>query len=392
MNKLYHENSHLYEFTAKVTAVRTEDNCKAIILDRTAFFPMGGGQPGDEGKIGNAEIFDTREVDGEILHYTKDEPDFSTGDTVECKLDEELRCSRMQAHSGEHIFSGVAHNIFGVQNVGFHMLDLVMTVDFDLPLSKEQVEIIEAEANKWVYRNVSVTAEILSGEKLSALQYRSKLDLDTDVRIVTVEGCDKCACCAPHVSNTGEIGLIKVLSCISHRGGVRITLVCGAKAFEDYCFKHKDIMQISDLLKAPNNETPKAVEELYEKISEEKRNAHCKSQRLYNYIYNSLNQSTDSVVLFVDDFAPDELRELADLCKTKTSALMAVFSGNDSEGYAYAISSVNIPLKQLSATVNSALSGRGGGRNEMLQGRISANKNAINDFFNEFEVKLHENA
>lgn len=392
MQKLYYEDSHLFEFTATVTDIRLHKAGNVIVLDKTAFFPMGGGQPGDEGIVGNAFVYDVQEENGEVLHFTKDTPAFKIGETVECKLDGELRFSRMQAHSGEHIFSGVAHNLFGVENVGFHLIDLVMTVDFDKPLTKEQIEVIEKEANKWVYRNVPITTEILSGDKLVALQYRSKLDISEDVRIVTIEGCDKCACCAPHVSHTGEIGLIKVISSISHRGGVRITLICGVKALEDYSIKHKDIMKISDMLKVPGIEAFEAVEGLCEKITEEKKNIQAQRQKLYDYIYDGLNTTEHHISLFVDGLSSEEVRELADLCKEKTASFAAVLSGTECEGYSYAISSESISLKQYFNEINTALSGRGGGRNEMLQGRFNAQKIRIIDFFNEFEVKLHENA
>lgn len=385
-DKLYYADSHLYEFSAVVLDIVDKEKCKAVVLDRTAFFPEGGGQPSDTGYIDNVFISDVQEKDGIIYHYTNDPLIFSIGDKVIGRLDGEVRFARMQSHSGEHIVSGIAHNLFGAENVGFHMIDLVMTVDFDKPFNKEQIRLIEKEANNIVYKNVSVKTEIVSGEKLKSLQYRSKLDLTENVRLVTVEGVDVCACCAPHVTQTGEIGLIKILSCVSHRGGVRLSLICGRKAYEDYCAKHEDIMEISDMLKAPNNETPAAVEELLTKVTNAKYELEQNRQKLYHYIYSDLNDNKENIVLFIPGLSSEELRELSDLCKSKTEKLFAVFSGNDTEGYAYAIASERIRLRTWAQKINNDLRARGGGRDEMLQGRASSSEKEIRAFFNEIEV------
>lgn len=383
--KLYYADSHLFGFDARVEEIITDNGRKAVVLDRTAFFPEGGGQPADRGNIESVSICDVQEKDGKILHYTESDVPFAVGDTVSCRLDEETRFARMQAHSGEHIVSGVAHDLFGAENVGFHMIDLIMTVDLDKPLTKEEIVRIEKEANKAVYRNVAIHAEIIEPEQLKTLQYRSKLDLKENVRIVTIEGIDKCACCAPHVSRTGEIGLIKILSAVSHRGGVRLTLVCGMKAYEDYRTKHDDIMRISDTLKAPNNETPAAVGELLDRIAEGKHKADALRQKMYDFICGSINCSPNNIVVFIPGLVPDELRELADLCKQKTSKIFAVFSGNDADGYAFAVSSDTVKLKSLSRDINMRLAARGGGRDEMLQGRASASEREIRKFFEEIE-------
>lgn len=385
--KLYYTDSHLYEFSAVAVDIFPRENGCGIVLDRTAFFPEGGGQPADEGFIGGAEIFDVRENDGVIIHCCRTEPDFGIGDRVDCSLNAALRFSRMQSHSGEHILSGVVHNMYGAENVGFHMLDLVMTVDFDKPLTKEQLAAAEKEANGFVYKNVAVTTEILSGDKLLTLQYRSKLDLKENVRLVTIEGCDVCACCAPHVSRTGEIGVIKILGSISHRGGVRVTLICGNKAFEDYSVKHAAAAEISNELKVPVCEAVPAFFALIEKQYEEKRRYNELKQKLFDYIYSGLEPVPGNLVIFVPDFSPDELRELADLCRDKAGGVFAVFSGDDVKGYAFAVSSVGVKLKALSRIINSALNGRGGGRDEMLQGRAICDKNTITSFFEESELQ-----
>lgn len=384
--KLYYSDSYLFDFSAKVIDVTEDNGRKAVILDKTAFFPEGGGQPGDEGIIDGMAVVDVQEKNGIILHYVKGDISCKAGDAVVGRVDSKLRFERMQAHSGEHIVSGVAHRLFGVENVGFHMIDLVMTVDFDKVLTKEQIAQIESEANDWVYKNVKIDAEIVPPEKLEALQYRSKLDLRENVRIVTIEGCDMCACCAPHVARTGEIGIIKLLTCVSHRGGVRLTMICGAKALKDYACKHSDVMSISDMLKAPNDATPAAVAELLEKLTEEKRKTALQRQKLYDHIAKGLECSESSIVLFADDLSPDELRELAELCKTKTKKIMAVFSGNEEQGYAFAIASESVKLRALSKDINIRLNGRGGGRDEMLQGRVVAGENEIRKYFAELEV------
>ena len=258
--RLYDTDSHLREFTAAVLRCEPAGARWRVVLDRTAFFPEGGGQPADTGALNGAAVTDVQEESGEVAHYT-DAP-LEPGTTAHGVIDWGKRFRRMQAHTGEHIVSGLVHTHYGYRNVGFHLGDETVTMDYDGELTWEQLMEIERLANEAVWRDVPVRIEYPAPEALVKMTYRSKLDLRENVRIVTVEGYDVCACCAPHVSRTGEVGAIKIVDSMRHRGGVRLTILCGADAQADYALRHAQVASLSHLLSVPRADVVAAAERL----------------------------------------------------------------------------------------------------------------------------------
>ena len=384
--KLYYKDSFQSFFEAVVEEIGMIDGRLAVVLNGTAFFPMGGGQECDTGFIGSTAVCETLEKDGIIYHFIEGEPTFSVGDTVACRIDFEQRFARMQAHSGEHIVSGIAHTLFGAENVGFHMEGLLMTVDFDVVLSKEDIAVLEKKANECVYADVKINTGIYSPAELADVDYRSKKDFDSDIRIVEIEGVDKCACCAPHVTRTGMIGIIKILSCVSHRGGVRLTLICGQEAYRDYadCFARN--LRISSLLAAKHEETDIAVEGLLAQIKELKTAVVEQKKRLCAYIAASQPAADGNAVVFTEDCDVDELCEISLAVTEKCGGVSVACSGDDTNGYTYVITLKNGVMNQYAKQINAALNGRGGGRDEMIRGFFRASKKEISDYFEEFEV------
>ena len=235
--KLFYQDSHRSTFTAIVQEVRPSGNGYEIILDRTAFFPEGGGQSSDTGSLGGVSVSDVQEIDGKIIHYT-DGP-LVEGTEVEGCIDWTERFSKMQQHTGEHIVSGLIHKIYGYHNVGFHLGTDSVTLDFNGVVPKEKLHEIEQLANEAVAKNLPVQVLYPTDEELSKISYRSKIEIEGQVRIVVIDGYDVCACCAPHVKQTGEIGLIKLVGMQNYKGGVRISMLCGFRALEDYYQKEK---------------------------------------------------------------------------------------------------------------------------------------------------------
>ena len=245
--KLYDQDSHCRTFSAQVlSCTPVQGGQWHIVLDQTAFFPEGGGQPGDQGTLDTVRVLDTRERGDAIVHIT-DGP-LTPGTSVTGELDWALRFARMQCHSGEHVLSGLAHSLYGCTNVGFHMGEDQVILDFDKELTPQQLTVLEDRANQLITENRPVTARYPTPEELAALDYRSKLDLTEQVRIVTIAGCDVCACCAPHVTCTGEIGLVKLVDAMRHRGGIRLWMVAGRLALADYQRKQTNIAAISAAL------------------------------------------------------------------------------------------------------------------------------------------------
>lgn len=376
--KLYDPDSHLYDFSATVIDCRKNFDKYEIILDKTAFFPEGGGQLADTGNIASANITDVQINNGIITHFSDSPVDVGT--TVECQIDAPKRFRRMQNHSGEHIVSGIVHNLFGYDNVGFHLGDDV-TIDFNGELSDEQLTKVEKLANEAIYKNVRFICEYPDEETLKTLNYRSKLDLTEDVRIVTIEGYDVCACCAPHVKTSGEIGIIKILDHHRHRGGIRIHLLCGFDALEDYGTKYRNLYAVANALCSKQNETAQAFEKYTAEHNELKAEIAALKRELTKLKAASLNSTDDCVLIFENDLPMNDLRRLVLKGAEKAEKLCAGFSGNDNSGYNFAVASQKLDLRNYSKDITSALNGKGGGSSELIQGSVKAAKQDIEDYF-----------
>lgn len=371
--KLYDKDSHLKEFTGTVLSCKKTGEKYAVTLNRTAFFPEGGGQQSDRGYIGGAYISDVQIKNGEILHFA-DKP-LSVGQAYDCKLDFDFRFRNMQNHSGEHIISGIVHRLYGFNNVGFH-LGAEMTMDFDGELTRRQLDEIEDLANKAVYENLPVKAYYPTDEELKQLDYRSKLDLKENVRIVEIKGVDVCACCAPHVKATGEIGIIKILDFEKYKGGVRLLVKCGADALRDYREKYKNVLEISNLLSAKQPTVSAAVVRLNEQLSAEKAAAAALKKRLITEKAAGFAPDTDKTAVFENGLDIKELQLLADaLCK-KAGGIRGAFSGADG-AFSFAICGGETALGNFFAKFKAAFNTRGGGRNGIRQGTVCADRAEI---------------
>ena len=378
--KLYDLDSHCRVFTAQVlSCAPAEGETWYITLDQTAFFPEGGGQPADQGILGGVQVLDVREKGDAIVHITNGP--LSPGQTVTGELDWTLRFRRMQCHSGEHVVSGLAHSLYGCTNVGFHMGENEVILDFDKELTGDQLAHIEDLANQIITENRPVTAQYPAPEVLAQLDYRSKLELTEKVRIVTVENCDVCACCAPHVKFTGEIGLIKLLDSMRHRGGIRIWMVAGRLALEDYRVKQENVAAISAALSVKQPQAAQGVERLKQELQEVTLALKEARQALMAEKAKALPETEGNLCLFPGELDSNSLRSLANAGMEKCSGICAVFTGSDRTGYRYVMGSRTVDLRAKAKEINQALGGKGGGQPTMIQGSVTASRQAIEDYF-----------
>lgn len=378
--KLYDQDSHCRAFSARVLTCQAAGEGRwQVTLDQTAFFPEGGGQPADQGTLGGAAVLDVQEVGDAIVHTT-DAP-LSPEDTVQGELDWALRFGRMQCHSGEHVISGLAHSLFGCTNVGFHMGEDAVILDFDKELSPAQLREIEDRANAIITENRPVTAVYPDPDTLAGLDYRSKLDLTENVRIVTIEGCDVCACCAPHVKHTGEIGLVKLLDAMRHRGGIRIWMAAGKLALRDYQVKQENIAAISAALSVQQPQAARGVQRILGEMEGLKEALKAARQALVLEKARSLPETEGNLCLFQEDLDAGSLRALANAGMEKCSGICAVFTGSDQAGYRYVMGSRTVDLRAQAKAINAALGGKGGGQPTMIQGSVTAGREAILAYF-----------
>lgn len=365
-------------FTAVVTGCEAAENGYAVTLSRTAFFPEGGGQGADRGTINGVAVTDVQETGVEVAHFMPEPAEVGT--EVLGELDWPTRFRRMQCHSGEHIVSGTVHRLFGYDNVGFHMGESTMTLDFSGELSAADLERVEDEANLAVWNDLEVKTSYPSPEELAALEYRSKKELDGDVRIVSIEGVDTCACCAPHAARTGEIGAIKITDSMRHRGGMRLTVVCGADALRDYRMRWESTVRISQLLSAKQHETAQAVERVAGELEAARRRLDSASRELLEIKKERLRPTDGNICLFEPDMDTVSLRGLVNAGAALCGGVCAAFRGEDGD-YKYIIGSPNVDLRAGAKRINAAILGRGGGSPEMIQGTSAADRKTIEAFF-----------
>lgn len=372
--RLFDHDSYIQAFDATVLRCEQQGERYAVVLDATAFFPEEGGQTADTGTLEGVKVLDAQECDGVITHYT--EAPLPIGATVHGQLDFDARYLKMQIHSGEHIVSGLMHRKYGYNNVGFH-LGGEITMDFDGELTREQLNEIEDQANRIIYANVEIRAEYPSLEALKRTEYRSKLDLSENVRLVTIGEYDTCACCAPHVARTGEIGLIKLLDAIRYKGGMRIHFLAGSAALAHYRKTWSDVATLSSMLSVPQSDVVLGVQRRDAEI--EKRGATIASLRrqLLDYKIAALEQTDGTLCIFTDDPDMLSLRLLVNAGMDKCTGICAAFSGDDVNGYRYIIGASAIDLKVLSKQINTALAGKGGGSAQMIQGSCTAKESEI---------------
>ena len=382
--KLYYKDSHLFAFDAVVIDCRVEKKGYSVVLDRTAFFPEGGGQLADTGTLGPVSVTDVHEKGGEIRHYT-DAP-LRVGESVHGELDAEQRLRRMQNHSGEHILSGLVHNAYGYDNVGFHMGAECMIIDFCGELTWEQLMELETKANEVVRQNLPLHIWFPNEAELSSLEYRSKLELTENVRIVEIPGVDRCACCAPHVERTGEVGLVKILDSQRHRGGQRVSVICGMDALEDYRARQESVTEISRALSAKRGEVTAAVQRVLTEQQSVKERCDALSLALIRYMAEAEGERDGNIVLFSEVLGEIAQRELVNLLMPKAGGFAAVFTGSDRDGWRYVIGSLHCDLRAGARQINAAIDGRGGGTPQMIQGSARAFRGKIEDALNVLNV------
>ena len=377
--KLYYSDGHLSRFTARVTSCEKEDGVWAVKLDRSAFFPGGGGQEADEGVLSDMKLLGLREEGEDIVHLTP--APLEPGALVEGRIDWPLRFSRMQGHSGEHILSGTVHRLFGYDNVGFHMGEEAITIDFSGELSREDLSRAELEANRAIWRDVPVRTLLPTPGELAAMDYRSKKELTGQVRIVEIEGVDLCACCAPHVSHSGEVGLLKIIDSMRHRGGTRMTLLCGEAALLDYEALHENNAAVSAALSAKRLETGGAIARVMAEQEERRAELTKLKRELLQLKAAALRPTEGSICIFESDIDMITLWELVNAGSELAGKVCAGFAGTDGD-YKYIIGSRTVPLRASAKEINAAIDGRGGGSDAMIQGTSRARREDIERYFN----------
>ena len=375
--KLYYENAYTQDFTAVVQSCEAVKNGFAVTLDRTAFYPEGGGQPADHGTLGEARVLDVHEKDGVVTHLC--DRALSVGAEVGGRIDWARRFDHMQQHSGEHIISGLLCSTFHCDNVGFHMGADVVTIDYNAPITWEQALEVERRANAYIWADHPIRIWYPSAEELAALPYRSKKELTGAVRITEFPGADRCACCGTHVSSSGQVGLLKLLSCQKFRDGVRLELLCGQRALDCLAAGWEQARQIGQALSVKPQSTFAAVSRLQEELLSLKEKAARLEEADFAHVAAQY-RGAGSVLHIAEPLDGDGARRLCDAIAKAAGGRCAVFAGQDGD-YRYAVIESGGDLRQFIKDMNTALHGRGGGRDGFAQGSAACTAEEVRAFF-----------
>ena len=365
-----------------------------VILDRTVFFPEGGGQSSDTGWICAIErpgrknemlaVTDVQIRDGVIRHIVCCSPDreapFRPGDPVSLKINWERRFGFMQNHTGEHILSGLMHKRYGFDNIGFHLSDNSVTLDVNGQLDEEEILLLEWQANEVIYSNLAVEVSYPGEEKLRRIKYRSKIEIEGQTRLVTIPDVDVCACCAPHVKRTGEIGLIKIVKVLRFNGGMRLFIACGRRAFSLMQKRQQWIEEVSHLTNRSQDEIGDGVKHLLDEIGDLKQKNRDLEYRAAFLRLETVPRDQENVFLFVGGMDAIVQRNLVNRMCEEHSGICGVFAGSDEESrYRYIIVSRTKDAREVQKILREKLGAKGGGKSEMIQGSVTGTESAITE-------------
>ena len=383
--RLFDQDAYATEFDGKVlsiTPVEGAADTYHVILDQTLFFPEEGGQSPDTGVLGTGVVTDVQIKADIITHTVRFEAEApQVGDVLHGTIDWNHRYSNMQNHTGEHIFSGIVHRLFGYENVGFHLSDNNVTMDYSGVLTEEDIHRVELLANEAIYENIEVRCEFPDAKTLDALEYRSKKELTGDIRIVTIPGVDVCACCAPHVHRTGEVGILKVIASQKYKGGTRLHILCGRRAVADYHEVRGQLQELSQKLSA----APEQLSEYVTRLLEEKNKLAASLREIRGKMLAdqiaAIPATQKHVFLFVEDVDNLTMRNAVNDLVANHAGYCGIFLATASGDYAYIIGSKGLDSREVGNALREHFSAKGGGKPEMIQGSVSgAAQEAIAEF------------
>lgn len=381
--RLYEEDAYQTKFSATVLSceevIVNEEKKYQVILDRTLFFPEEGGQSADQGTIQDGKVLDVQIKNNCITHSL--DHNVTVGSIVEGQIDWKHRFYNMQQHSGEHIFSGLVNSQFGYDNVGFHLSNQVVTMDFNGMLTDADVKKMEQEVNECIVKNLPIEVTFPAKEELNELEYRSKIEIEGQVRIVTIPGYDICACCAPHVKRTGEIGMLKVVNTQNYKGGIRIFILCGFRALADYQEKLDNVLSISKMLSAKPELVAEATQKIKDDLGKVRQELITAKQEMMMQKITQIPEKEGNVCIFEKEAEAGVLRTAVNALVQRHTGFCGIFVGTDETGYRYIIGIGEGDVREIGNRLKEEFQAKGGGSAEMIQGSLQGTEEKIREIF-----------
>ncbi|PLS03994.1 alanyl-tRNA editing protein [Neobacillus cucumis] len=372
-SKLYYQDPYIQTFSARVLKQGQDESGNTfVVLDQTAFYPTGGGQPYDTGLIADRQVIDVEEVDGEIRHYlTETIP--QTDANINCMIDWERRFDHMQQHAGQHILSAAFDHLFGYKTVGFHMGSENLTIDLETEeLTNEEASKAEELANQIILENRRIETKWVTEEELSQYNLRKETKVKEDIRLVIIPDFDYNGCGGTHPKATGEVSAIKILDWEKQRKNIRIQFACGLRVIKKLGEKQHVLHQLTKLLNAPEKDMQKAVIRLLENEKQLSKALEQSRETLFEYEAKELAGNSQSVVAKVfENRTIQELQKLARMIVSENENSLVFFVSSDgirlqlvgARGKAR-----NENMKKLISEILPLINGKGGGNESFAQG------------------------
>ncbi len=380
--RLYYRIPALYECDARVLSCERSGEIYHVVLDRTIIFPEGGGQISDSGSIGDAVCFEAHEAGEAVIHFC-DRP-LDIGAAVNVSLDIGARLDHTEQHTGEHMLSGAAHRLFGAVNVGFHMARDYCTIDFDTPLSDEQLDALELEANAAVRRDLPIHTDVVDAEEASSRRLRKHASgLSGMVRIVYIDNgnVDSCTCCGTHFERTGHVGAIKITDHQKYKGGTRLWFACGGRAVEAARRMQAGMTALARRFSTSREELYSAVVKQGDELVAIRQEMKRKTYMLCEYMAERFIARTEPIrgirpiVVRIDGFNMNDLKMLTERIASDAKCVVLAFgTGNDGSCCYRMVRSegVDLSMRELCNAVNATVNGKGGGSPVFAQGSAAS--------------------
>lgn len=379
-DRLYYEHSYMREFDAHITGIAEREGKQILALDVSAFYPTSGGQPHDTGTINASHVMDVfTDEEGEVWHEA--EGKFAIGDAVHCAIDWARRFDHMQQHAGEHMIAGAVYKLCAGTTIGLHLGAETSSIDVELPhgatrLSEDMLRAIEDDVNAHIQQDHAIRCWFPSREELSALPLRKQPTVREHVRIVSIGDFEMVACGGTHPSSTGQIGLVKIVGAAPARGKLRLSFVCGARAFADYRVNYDSAWKAANLLSTRPECLEMSVKTLLERLhAAQQALGKLRRERMMASVPQMLHEAERlpgdvRIVCKELDADSDSLKELASkLIEQEGIVVLLAARGVDRWNYIFARSKdVNIAMGALLAQAAKPLGGKGGGREDFAQG------------------------
>jgi len=385
--KLYERDVYLQECTSHITSISQEEGQYLVVLDQTIFSPRAGGQPGDTGTIDGHPVINVFEKNKIIYHTLSKAP---INKEVLCKIHWAHRLDMMQNHCGEHILSGIFFKEYHATNKGFHMGSDTITMDLDIQnITEDTLRKVENMANDVIYANLPVeTNSFESIDEAHKHPLRKPLNVEEDIKVVTIEGVDCVACCGTHPLNTGEVGVIKILKAENYKGMTRLYFKCGKRALNDYQIKHISQMKLYQIYSANELNLMEKIKKDQEKNQEIKRQL----LEIKNSIYEAeVTKITEDINRFYLNRSPfydmNDLKRIAKKVPQNEDKFLILISILEKGVLLFHNGDFNIHCGNLIKEYATELGGKGGGSDKMAQ-VVFPSEEALNAFVQKIQFRF----